>query len=80
MRIPPRTASAPAFVTREPSSYLGYPLIISKAEVLVFTPAGRRMCSASSVKQARLLVRAYRRESSRESRVVSDLAERALGV
>jgi hypothetical protein len=48
-------------VTSVPSSYLGHPMLISDADVLVYTPAGRRMCSAASVKQARLLIRAYRR-------------------
>jgi hypothetical protein len=47
------------------SSYLGYPLLIGGDCVEVFTPAGRRMCAAASVKQARLLIRSYRRESSR---------------
>lgn len=62
--IPPRPSRRSDIVTgRVTSSYLGYPLLISDADVLVYTPAGRRMCSAASVKQARLLIRAYRRRA-----------------
>jgi hypothetical protein len=50
-----REGRVPEIVT---SSYLGYPLLIGGDCVEVFTPAGRRMCAAASVKQARLLVRA----------------------
>jgi hypothetical protein len=74
-RIARRAVRVPEIVT---SSYLGYPLRIGHDEVEVFTPAGRRVCSAVSVKQARLVVRAYRREGSRELRAVGDLAERTL--
>ena len=66
-------------MTAEPNSYLGYPLTISKKEIVVFTPTGRRVCKAASVKQARLLIRAYRREErSSRVRVVGYRAERAL--
>jgi len=46
---------------RVTSSYLGYPLLISETEVTVYTPAHRRLGRVASVKQARLLVRGYRR-------------------
>lgn len=45
------------------ASYLGYPLLIGDADIRVFTPAGRLMCSAASVKQARALIRSYRRSA-----------------
>lgn len=59
------------------TSYLGYLLEISDRTIIVRAPNGRRMCDATSIKQARLLIRSYRR-SSRELRVVGDLADRAL--
>jgi len=43
------------------SSYLGYPLEITATEVVVRTPAGRRVGRVASVKSARLLIRSYRR-------------------
>jgi len=46
---------------REVSAYLGFPLEITATEVVVSTPAGRRVGRATSVKQARLLIRSYRR-------------------
>ena len=55
------SGAPPVRVASEPSSYLGYPLIINNTDVIVFTPTGRRICSAASVKQARLLIRAYRK-------------------
>lgn len=72
-------------VTRDwvASSYLGYLLTISDAEVFVFSPAGRRLGRATSVKSPRILVRSYRRAlreetGSRVERAVADLAYRAL--
>ena len=46
---------------REVTAYLGFPLEITATEVVVSTPAGRRVGRVRSVKQARLLVRSYRR-------------------
>jgi hypothetical protein len=44
------------------TSYLGYPLVITETRVTVRTKDGRRRIGyASSVKQARLIVRGYRR-------------------
>jgi len=68
---------------RELSAYLGFPLEITATEIVVSTPAGRRVGCATSVKQARLLVRSYRRamrpgSSSRVERAVGDLPDRAL--
>jgi hypothetical protein len=45
----------------ERSSYLGYPLIVTDRKITVFTPALRKITEVSSVKQARLVVRGYRR-------------------
>jgi hypothetical protein len=50
-----------AFVEVERSSYLGYPLHITKHTITVYTPQLRFITEAASVKQARLIVRAYRR-------------------
>jgi hypothetical protein len=66
------------------SSYLGYPLLISEYSVVVSTPAGRRIGRVPSVKQARLLIRGYRRvlreeTGSRVVRVVADLGETGSG-
>jgi len=68
---------------REVTAYLGFPLEITATEIVVSTPAGRRVGCATSVKQARLLVRSYRRamrpgSSSRVERAVGDLPDRAL--
>ena len=43
------------------STYLRHPLTITETSVTVHTPDGRRIGQASSVKQARLIVRGYRR-------------------
>jgi hypothetical protein len=49
-------------MTRVETSYLGYPLVITETRVTVRTKDGRRRIGdASSVKQARLIVRGYRR-------------------
>ena len=45
------------------TSYLGYPLTIGPDTVTVRTPDGRRLAAATSVKQARLIVKGYRRAS-----------------
>ena len=63
---------------RTTSSYLGFPLLITNTEVVVSTPTGRRIGRVPSVKQARLLVRGYRRllreeQGSRVERAVADL-------
>ena len=67
----------------EHSSYLGFPLEITATEVLVRTPAGRKVGRVASVKSARLLVRAYRRalkpgSGSRVERAVDDLVGNGL--
>lgn len=51
---------------RERTSFLGFPVEISDRDVVVFTPDGDRICTTTSVKQARLIVRGYRRETRRE--------------
>ena len=43
------------------TSYLKHPLTITETSVTVHTPDGRRICDATSVRQARLIVRGYRR-------------------
>ena len=43
------------------TSYLRHPLTITETTVTVHTPDGRRIGQATSVKQARLIVRGYRR-------------------
>jgi len=43
------------------SSYLGYGLQVFEDRVVVLDRAGRRLGEVSSVKQARLFVRGYRR-------------------
>lgn len=47
------------------TSYLGYPIIITDRNVTVIAPDGRRVGHTTSVKQARLLIRGYRREGRR---------------
>lgn len=43
------------------TTYLGFPLTITDHAVTVRTPDGRRVGAATSVKQARLLVKGYRK-------------------
>jgi hypothetical protein len=43
------------------TSYLGFPLLVTEQAVIVRTPDGRRMGSVTSMKQARLLIKGYRR-------------------
>lgn len=47
----------------ESSSYLGFPLLIGDRAVVIFDPVSKReVCKVSSVKQARLFVKGWRRE------------------
>jgi len=67
----------------ETTAYLGYRLEVTATEVIVSAPVWRPIGRATSVKQARLLVRSYRRamrpgSSSRVERAVGDLPDRAL--
>jgi hypothetical protein len=50
-------------MTTVETTYLGYPLVITETQVTVRTKDGRRIGYATSVKQARLIVRGYRRAS-----------------
>lgn len=45
------------------ATYLGFPLTITDQAVFVRTPEGRLVAAVPSMKQARLLVKGYRKAS-----------------
>lgn len=54
-------------MTQVLTSYLGFPMVVSEDHIWVRTPEGRLVAAVTSVKQARLVIRGYRKAARAEA-------------